>query len=633
LAKRNEISSTEKLLELIRSNSRPEMGAASAQHSKVPLVKRLRSGLQNAVSIKKSITIGVDIGYNEIKLVKMMSLGHNRFELLDYAHIPFEPGVKPDHPDFSKFLKQHLSRFRGSGKKATIWGNISSARVEMRYLKIPKVPAKQIPNVVYWSHKKVAPYNEAEAVFDYEILRERVEDGAPKYDVVSLTAPQVEIEHFKGLFAKSGFPLSGISIVPFAFQNLFRTGWIQTDVKTVSSLYIGRDWSRIDIFSGGNLVLSRGIKAGIKTMNEAMRGEIIEREPEEDEGIEMPAEFLETPTAAPQTADAGRPKIDTEKAQEIFFGLVHDASPRADTEPALGPEEEEIFKMILPALERLVQQVERTFEHYAANIENERVEKIFISSGIRPHRRIVDYIGDELGLPRETFDPFTTDAQFLGNVSGPASDAERGSYAPAMGMALSDNAHTPNFLHTFKEKAKAARGRLLNKVFMICLLVVMSCCVGFYLWQGSVIDNKRIDVSRLKSRLKTYKTRVDQKLILNLVEKTRQRNEEFREFSRKYMGLVVLTEISNRTPSNVRLTSISVQVSGNPINSGETLQKNLKLEGIILGDRLTMESSLASYLLKLSDSPLFDKPAINKKEMGFFYDKEVLKFDAQLNLL
>jgi Tfp pilus assembly protein PilN len=367
-------------------------------------------------------------------------------------------------------------------------------------------------------------------------------------------------------------------------------------------------------------------------MNEAMRGEIIEKEPEENV-IEMPEEFLETPTAAPRPADAGRPRIDTEKAQEIFFGLVHDASPGSETDPELGPEEEEIFKMILPALERLVQQVERTFEHYAANIENERVEKIFISSGIRPHRRIVDYIGDELGLPRETFDPFTTEAQFLGDITGPASDAERGAFAPAMGMALSDNAHTPNFLHTFKEKARVARNRLFGRIFMGCFLAVMAGCVGYYLWQGSVIDNKRVDVSQLKGQLKRYKMRVDQKLILSLVEKARQKNEDYREFSRKFMGLVVLTEISNRTPSNVRLTSISVQVSGNPVNEGETVQKNLRLEGIVLGDRLTMEASLASYLLALSDSPLFDKPAINKKEIGFFYDKEVLKFDAQLNLL
>ena len=35
-------------------------------------------------------------------------------------------------------------------------------------------------------------------------------------------------------------------------------------------------------------------------------------------------------------------------------------------------EEKVIFKMILPALKRLVRQVELTFEHFSANFENEK---------------------------------------------------------------------------------------------------------------------------------------------------------------------------------------------------------------------------------------------------------------------
>ena len=85
---------------------------------------------------------------------------------------------------------------------------------------------------------------------------------------------EAEINELKDLFNKAGFPLSGISIVPFAFQSLLRTGRIDTREMHVASLYIGRDWSRIDIFSEGNLMLSRGIKAGVKTMIEALRTEI-----------------------------------------------------------------------------------------------------------------------------------------------------------------------------------------------------------------------------------------------------------------------------------------------------------------------------------------------------------------------
>ncbi len=202
MAKRDEISSTEKLLALIRNKNRSEL--ENAQISSAPsFISRLKLSLKNAVNFKRSISVGVDIGYDDMKLVKMRNLSQQKHELVDYARISFEPDMTPDNPDFSKFLKNNLSRFCGSSKNLQIWGNISSARVEIRYLRIPKVPSKQIPNAAFWSHKKVAPYNEKEAIFDFEILGDKVEDGAPKLEVVSLTAPRHEIQYFKNLFPKA----------------------------------------------------------------------------------------------------------------------------------------------------------------------------------------------------------------------------------------------------------------------------------------------------------------------------------------------------------------------------------------------------------------------------------------------
>ena len=635
MAKTDEISSTEKLLDLIRDNkhSPPETAAPAARKTKL---RQLKSRFRNAVSLKKPTTIGIDIGYDEIKMVKMRNISQQKHEMLDFTRIPYEPDIHPDHPDFPKFLKKSLSRFCGSGKNLELWSNISSARVELRYLRIPKVPAKQIANAVYWSHKKVAPYNESESVFDFAVLGDLVEDGSPKIAAVSFTAPSQDIQYHNGLFSKSGYALKGISIVPFAIQNLLSTGWIQPEVKTVSCLYIGRDWSRIDIFSDGRLMLSRGIKAGIKTMNEAMRGELVDAEPEENGTIELPLELFDSGEILKPSKpkEPPRSKFDTEKAQQIFFGLIHDASTDAERSQELRPEEEEVFKMILPALERLVQQVERTFEHYTQNFEGQRVEKIYVSSGIRPHRRIVDFIGDQLGLPRETFDPFATFPEFLKDVgTGPASDAERGAFTPAVGMSLSDNSRTPNFLFTYKEKAKASRSRMLNKVTTITFVVLMAICVAIYGWQETTVSRKKTELAQLKKQLEGYKTTVDQKLILDLVEQTKHKNEEFREFSRKYMGVVVLSEISNLTPSNIRLTGINVKLSTVPGEEQAAESKSLVLQGIILGTRMEMETSLAGYLLNLSNSPLFDEPVINQKEVGYYYDKEVMRFTAQLKLL
>ncbi len=628
MTKQDDISSTEKLLDLIRNQAHAptRVDPPTAQS----ISTRISGGLKSTVSLKKATTVGVDIGYDDLKLVKVNNASHQKHDLIDYLRVPFESDLHPGHPEFAKFLRKNLSLFCGSSKSLRLWSCISSARVELRYLRIPKVAQKQLANAVYWSYKKVAPYKENEAIFDFEILGEVVDDGTPKYAAVAFTAPEKEIQFHKNLFSKSGFPLTGISIVPFAFQNLLRTGWVTSGAKTISSLYIGRDWSRIDIFSGGNLVLTRGIKAGIKTMHEAMRGELLEN----DVGgsIDITPEMMASAEMKPQEQEDGRPKFDTEKAQRIFFGLLYDVSPKTDASFALQPEEEEIFRMILPALKRLVQQVERTFDHYAANFDNERVGKLYISSTVRPHRRIVDYIGDELGLPRETLDPFVTAPGYLGRLEAPLSEAERGSYAPAIGMALSSNSQTPNFLYTYRAKAKAARTQLFNKVTAVAALVLLAICAGLFSWQNRLIDQKRGAIERLQNQLGAYRVPVDQNLILTLVEKTKNKNQELLEFSRKYVGVVALTEISNLTPAHIRLTSISVRFADRPA-AKEAPQKNVVLEGIVLGDRTAFESALAGYLIQLSGSPLFKQPVINQKEPGFLKDKEVLRFTAQLKLI
>jgi Tfp pilus assembly PilM family ATPase len=213
-------------------------------------------------------------------------------------------------------------------------------------------------------------------------------------------APRQEVEDLRGLIARAGFALTGISIVPFAFQTLLRTGRIRSYGAAVSSLYIGRNWSRIDIFSGDSLVLSRGIKAGIRTMTDALQKEI------EQNWFEL--SLAKSPTSDLNRIQAIRQRLkqELEAAQNVFFGAIHAEAGSGTNDKQLAVREERIFQMIRPALERLVRQIERTIRHFALNFDNTRVEKIYVSSGVRPHARILDYIGNELGLPVEIISPF-----------------------------------------------------------------------------------------------------------------------------------------------------------------------------------------------------------------------------------
>jgi type IV pilus assembly protein PilM len=638
LAKIDEISSTEKLLELIRSNNQPEFDDQDrSPHRRGSY--RLKSFFSNPISFMKAISVGVDLGHDDLKMVKMQRISDRKFEMLDYTRVPFDPNISRESPEFHQFLKPILTDFCGRSKHVEIWCTISSARVETRHIRIPKVASKQIPNSVYWTYQREAPFNEKDRVFDFELLGDVEEAGVAKTDVMAYTAPLEDVKTLKDIFTKAGFPLTGISIVPYAFQTLLRTGRIETDEKNVSSLYIGRDWSRIDIFSDGNLMLSRGIKAGVRTMIEALRKGI--------EGHRLELSLVKSPDEETRRIRAVKRKLslDFETAQQHFFGLIHESSLAGTGTQAISAREDQIFKMILPALERLVRQVERTLRHYALNYENARVGKIYISSGVRPHQRILDYIGEELGLPTEVINPFASNSNFLTMVPWPESVSEQSSYAPAMGMALSGNSITPNFLYTYKDKQKSTRSQQLNRAVFGVFILLIAACIGVSFWQDMKIKQKEAQKDYLQSQLASFSLRVDQNLILKLLDKSRVKNHAVEGLSQTYLDLAVISEITNLTPPNIRLLGIAadlgpLNIKKAPEKAGEKKaqkqpapKKIVVLDGIIYGDRMNLESTLAGYLLELKNSALFEQPTINKKSFELYGNREVLRFTAQLNLV
>ena len=60
-------------------------------------------------------------------------------------------------------------------------------------------------------------------------------------------------------------------------------------------------------------------------------------------------------------------QIDEEQAQRLFFTITHDSLTLTDIESGLKYKADDIFKMILPALERVIRQVERTIKHFSLN--------------------------------------------------------------------------------------------------------------------------------------------------------------------------------------------------------------------------------------------------------------------------
>jgi type IV pilus assembly protein PilM len=626
LATKDEISSTEKLLGLIRqkNDGGPEPSdVTSAESSPEPQ----QDFLSNVVSLRKKVTVGVDIGYYELKLGMVNQVSERKLELLDFISIPYDEGVTPASPKFHLFLKSALKSFCGRSRKIAIWTAISSAKVETRNLKIPRVSKKQIDNAAYWTFKKDVTFNEEEMIFDYEILGDVVEDGINKIELMAYIAPRQEIAQQKNLFEKIGYPLSGITIIPFALQTLFRTSVVSTAGKDICSLFIGRDWSRIVIYANGNLVLSRGIKAGIRSMIEAIAQSISKHKTNLTNDVSKPSE-----SSIFGISDETY-MLDLEQAKTIFLEHISGTPVIQLGESGQIFQENDIFEMIEPALERLVKQVERTLAHYYLHFNRERINKVYVSGQMSQYSRLFDYIHEQLDVPIDTINPFSARLNYLGIAAIPTSPSEKEAFAPAIGLALSNNITTPNFTYTYKDKQLDEGSKKTNRWIAAGVLFFLIVCFGVYFLSVSYIDQKQMELTELRAELEKFKPLVNKNLILNLASQSKDKRNAFKQLGDKYKGLAVINEISANTPDEIRLLSIRAEFGGDGTGDTKGTKQTLQLEGIVMGNRLTFESSLAGYIVTLKSSPMIQSTNIENKAFKYLENKEVLLFQAKLDLV
>lgn len=628
MARLKEITSTEKLLNIIRSK-KDDMKTEPLDTSRIDPPKKLfRFTRLRIPSGEKRVTIGIDIGHEYLRMVKTARSADKRWELLDYKSVPFAHITTRKAPEFSNFLSSELNKFCGSIGNANLWAIMSAARVNVRHVNIPKVAKKQIENAVYWTIKKETPFDDKDTVFDFEIQREITEQGVGKWLTMVYTAPREEIEELKGLFSQIGLPLTGISITPFAIQNLFKTEWIPPAIEgTVASLFIGNDFSRIDIFAKGKLIMTRGIKAGINSMVEALM------------------ERLGTTRKEAAGKDRSLPPISFEQAKKVLFSLSPDSPHLTENDIGFELTDEEKFDTILPALERVVRQVERTFEHYTGGHNYDMVTRIYVSSAMNISQPVIEYVGNQLGIKSDILNPLKSKTPNIGKSMEQTSVSEILALIPAFGLALSDNDYTPNLMFRFKDKEREINITRANRVIFAVFIIALVICSVFLLFDIEKAHERETVIAQLEQQLSQYRPRVDQNMISGMLSSSSRQHQLARTYVDRYLGMAVISELSSMTPRNIRLIDLKVRMGA--VQSGKITvkepkrvaaaskeeAKNVTVEGVVFGDRRVLESSLAGYITKLKSSPMFSQISVQQNSIEPLRKDEVLHFVIEIKLV
>ncbi|MBP6915957.1 MAG: pilus assembly protein PilM [Syntrophaceae bacterium] len=606
MARTSDIDSTEKLLNVIRGQDQGLPGRRDKE--KTPPSRKKTENISGIYKLKstadkKRYTIGVDFGQGFISLAKTVKTSDGRPMLLEHKIIKYDHLTSKNSPEFNSILKSALHSFCGSFANCSIWTMVTAGEANVSYLKVPRVPKKQLQNVVYWTAKKELSFDDKDSVFDFELQGEITDQGIPKYLVMVYTAPKAEIEGIKALFSDIGVPLAGITLAPFAVQNVFRSGWMGHDEGAFAALYVGDDFSRIDIYHGENLAMTRVVKTGISSMVEAIADAYVEKE----------KKF----------------KLEADEAKKILFSLGPDSEKLSRTDAGFGLREEEIMEMIFPVWERLARQIERTLQYYTSSVGYKKVESFYIASSMNAYNPLVIYMNDQLGITTEYFDLFSDPASYPAVES--LNLSERILLVSALGLSLSDSKRTPSAIFTYLDKNKAIRIARINRGIFASFAAALIVCIVAIVYQAVEMSSLSAKRAQKERELSAYNPVLSTEQISKMAEEVKKYTQGTKKYAQRYLAPAAIGEVSSITPGNIKLINLKVGLpAANPKpaagKAASDSAEDLVVEGVIFGQRDMLQSLLAQYVMKLENSPMFKKVTINKTSYTTFRKSEILHF-------
>lgn len=612
---------------------------------------------------KKQIKVGVILGFKEINFVLASQKSQSSWKILKYKRVPLPEGIDRNSPEFPSILGLAMKNFLKKHKNAQVWSTIQSNEIDTQLFDIPKVSPGKIANAALWAFKRKSSFNPSTSIFDFKITREKTGNSGKKLEVFGYTAPKSEILKLKDLFIEAGFPLTGVSVTTFAIRNVLENNCLQSQGKNQCIFFVGRDWSRIDIFTNGTLAISRDIKIGLNSLVEAIREDIETRqkpEPQESQEASIPTIepvlSLEMEDASPSIdldlsgsldlmekeepeeledsdgeADAledeeqAEAKDSADLASEILWQAISGIDPEERDDSLPYYSNEEILEVIAPALDRLGWQIERTIEHFFQTHQGEDINSdIYVSGPICGFRELTEHLKTKIHGSITNVTSIPVVEQNFHDPFEDVSPAEKDSFIPAVGMALSDIVKTPNFIYTHKEQRLEKKVGLFSRGVFFLFLTLLATAALFTQLQESEILEKKSQIGSLTRQLKIYEKPVSQSMIQELLAQQERKKQKIRDYATNNRDLAFLREIASITPRHVRLSKLALLPEE---------EKTLTFEGIVSGKHTSLDSRFIRYIFRLSNSRLFQNPVILQKTEKKYNQKKVLYFQIRMDLI
>lgn len=211
----------------------------------------------NWLRFRQKGLLGVDLGAARIKVVVI-----NGGRLVAKGAVPTPAGGWDNITEMIAALAEAVQETGWQGRKAV--SAISGERVVARYLRLPRMPEKDLRAGLKYEAERYLPVGTQDMVMDFAILDQEPAGQSGQMPVLLAAAPREQVIQYYHLFQEAGLELEALDLIPTA---LCRTLGALGEEKESIILDLGERWSQVVLARGGQLLFSRAVRIGYRELS------------------------------------------------------------------------------------------------------------------------------------------------------------------------------------------------------------------------------------------------------------------------------------------------------------------------------------------------------------------------------
>ena len=548
------------------------------------LIKRLKTGLEFLPGPKTQI--GLDIGTDCIKFVEIKTKGESK-RLLSYRMVPISHlKGKLSEERFAEVLDLLRSLLKNR-TNVPVYTAVSGSDVIIKSFNIARLSGAKLRNAAFWASKKYVPFPLEEAFFDCKVIGDVEEREIKKKEIMVVAASKQLIHKRLYMLEKSGSKIPGITVTPFALNNLLKVKEIGP--LSVAVIDIGSENTSISIFQENNLKFAREIVTSGNSITESI---------------------------------VSQASISFEEAERIKkeYGLSQTGTPK------------KFIEAIMPVIERLINEIQRSFSFYKESHPEFMIEKIYLTGGTARME----------GLPQIMQERLNTDVEVIHSfekleISPSIDSKEFNQLAPlfskSIGLALEDNEGID--LLPSKVRQQKAINRMIP-VFRLSAIFITLLCIMLYADISARVHIKTKSLNHWKSNMQKLnylalnpgRIQVDSaryKMIKDTLDQIEKR---------EIVDPFILKEITHIIPESIVLEDLSISLVEAPNEEDDASKAGVfQINGMVYGKEMDLEVDLLQFLVTLDTSPFLQKPVVTEKKRSVLDGRDILRFTIHCDLV